>query len=307
IHYQQWVSPQNDSAATWVTKRRSLVDENTPLAPFWKSQTNFWTSAQCRDWTVLHYTYPEFDGLQMTDTAAVSKAITRRARDLYYDDNTFSAFSGSIPTVLAVPPAAPQVGFTTLTSATFIGRTVSGLWSVLTRAGRSSRLPESIEWTVRIRCKQSDLYKTGSIFIFLGGIPSDVNTCTSDERFAGSYDPFVNPYPLGCRNCVQNVDTVLEGFIHITADLIRQGLDVMDVGRVKDYLQQNLKWAVWTHGGEYGRVEDLKSLEVTVIDSPIYGPEGADIPVIGGVRKHNEVTFDKPGGRVRVPGYPSAT
>ncbi|KAG8921550.1 hypothetical protein FRC01_000193 [Tulasnella sp. 417] len=241
----------------------------------------------------------------MTDAAAVSEAITQRVRTLSYDDNTFPAFPGSVPTMVmfAATPLAAQAEFATLMSSVV---TIAGITSSLTDAGSPKRAPESIEWTVRVCCKQSDLYETSSILLFIGDIPTDGSTCISDDCFAGSYDPFVNPYPRGCRNCVENVDIVLEGFVHITDNLISQGIDVMDASSVEEHLKEKLKWVVWTHAGEYERVEDLKSLEVTAIDTPIYGPEGADIPVICGVRKHNEVTFDKPGGRVRVPGYPSA-
>ncbi|KIO18339.1 hypothetical protein M407DRAFT_225885 [Tulasnella calospora MUT 4182] len=205
INYEQWISPQNDSDLTWVTNLNSLVDSNSQLAPFWNSQTSFWTSTQCRNWTALHYTYPEFDGLNMTDAAAV---LQRRK---------------------------PHSKF-------------------------NYRLLSLVE------------------YFMVYGLPK--------LRRERGY--------------------IMEGFIHITGDLIQRGIDIMDASSVERYLQENLKWAIQTSAGEYRKVEDLKSLEVTVIDTPLYGSEGADIPVISGVRKHNEVTFDKPGGRVRVPGHASA-
>ncbi|KAG8979757.1 hypothetical protein FRB90_007975 [Tulasnella sp. 427] len=76
-------------------------------------------------------------------------------------------------------------------------------------------------------------------------------------------------------------------------------LNVLDIPAVEEYLRQNLYWIPRNDAGKLGRPEDVPSLEVTVIDTPLTAHEDEDFPVVGTLRKHNEVTFDQPGGRVR--------
>ncbi|KAG8921549.1 hypothetical protein FRC01_000192 [Tulasnella sp. 417] len=306
INYEKWVTSGAGGYPTWVTQPSDSVNENTELAPFRIDQTNFWTSAQCRAPMNLQYTYEDFQGLDMNNLPAVSEAITRRVEKLYYGPDTFPGFPGLVPTeettatdgsqgpLGIMAASAPLAGFTESVAAAAA--------TSLTGSTSARHAPESIQWTVRIRCKQADVRHITSILIFIGGMPDSPSNFASDPRFAGSFDPFVNPIPSKCRNCLEGNDVVIEGFVHITYSLMQRGLDILDIPAVESYLHENLKWIPRTTAGEYGRVEDLKSLEVTVIDTPLLGGQGLDIPVIGEVRKHNEVTFDMPGGRVRVPG-----
>ncbi|KAG8977699.1 hypothetical protein FRC05_000955 [Tulasnella sp. 425] len=202
------------------------------------------------------------------------------------------------PAVAAPAFAAPRANMIAATANSLMSGAVAGVASVLTGAA-----------TNRIRCKRSDLLETSSMLIYLCGVPENEELYRADELLVGSYDPFVNTYPKGCRNCVKREDMVLERFIHMTASLIRRGLDAMDAAVVEGYLKENLKWAIrkvsfrgmplydpqlnirLRNTGESGIVKDLKSLEVSVIDTLLLGHEGAEVPVIGGVRKPNEVLW----------------
>ncbi|KAG8977700.1 hypothetical protein FRC05_000956 [Tulasnella sp. 425] len=286
INYNTWVSPRNDAGSTWVTKPGSLADENTQLAPFRIDQNSFWTSTQCRAPMTLRYTYPDFQGLDMNDLPAVSTAITQRVTQLYYDKDTFAAFPGLVPTMAAAKIAEAQAPLGIAAASvplTGAVESVAAAAASLGASGSSRRTPESIEWTVRVRCKQADLRHVASILIFIDGVPDDQYGFMNDKRYAGSFDPFVNPFPKLCQNCVDGDGIVIEGFVHITYSLIKRGLNVLDARAVEEYLHKNLKWVPRMHNGEYGRVEDLKSLEVTVIDTPLVGGEGVDIPAIGAI------------------------
>lgn len=302
INYEVWVSPRNDSGSTWVTKPGGRVDENTQLVPFRIDESNWWTSAECRAPMNLRYTYSDFQGLDMNDLPAVSEAIRERVTKLYYDKDTFAAFPGLVPTTAAAATTHAQAPLG-IKAAIAHPAAAAPAAAHLVGSGSSHPAPESIEWTVRIRCKQADLRNIASILIFIDGVPDDQYGFMNDPRYAGSFDPFVNPFPKLCQNCVDGDGIVIEGFVHITYSLVKRGLNVLDVPAVEEYLRKNLKWVPRLHDGEYGRVEDLKTLEVTVIDTPLRGGAGAVVPVIGEVRKHNDVTFDLPGGRIRVPGH----
>ncbi|KAF8981383.1 hypothetical protein BDQ17DRAFT_1438440 [Cyathus striatus] len=83
------------------------VDQTTDLTPFWNAQTTFWASSGLHDTAKLGYTYPDFNGLDMGNTAAVQRAIQLRVNQLYGNIifNTFAALSPT--TALSLSQAQP--------------------------------------------------------------------------------------------------------------------------------------------------------------------------------------------------------
>lgn len=53
------------------------------LAPFWKDQERWWTSAQARESAALWYAYPDFDGIDLGNRPEASQTIRTRVEKLY--------------------------------------------------------------------------------------------------------------------------------------------------------------------------------------------------------------------------------
>ncbi|KAG8953720.1 hypothetical protein FRC04_001924 [Tulasnella sp. 424] len=240
INHKQWITPlTKDSDRTWVTDFNTLVNENTRTA---RAASGIRPNA---------VTGQSFGALITIFMVSKRPTLQLSARPLV---------NGLTPPAAAPAFAAPQANMIAATANSLMSGAAAGVAALTGAAGSTSsapainRVPESMDWTVRIRCKQSDLLEITYILIYLGDIPDNEELCLTDEHLVGSYDPFVNPYPKGCRNCVERVD-------------------VMDVAAVEEYLKENLKWAIRKVGfpglpvmdsrliirsqntGGYGRVE----------------------------------------------------
>ena len=82
------------------------------LTPFPNGQTTYWASAATTDTTKLGYSYPDFNGLDTGNQAAVKLAISKRVNQLY-GTSVFGGFSAFAETAAAQvvsptpqPPAA---------------------------------------------------------------------------------------------------------------------------------------------------------------------------------------------------------
>lgn len=183
----------------------------------------------------LNYTYADFRGLEKLPPEALSQAIRKRARDLYVDRDTFPGFPG----------LGLTLGGLTITEAQApLGAAAASANESIAANRADPDHSEHIEWTCRIRGLQKDLRGVYSILIFVGPVPphSEGYDYTNDPGYAGSFDPFLNPFPDHCQNCLDGADTLLEGFVHMNFNLMQRGIDVNNITAVEKYLRENLHW-----------------------------------------------------------------
>jgi len=119
-----WVSKGPAEAGTWSIPATASIDANTrmlntlgthvrsltaiaALTPFWNSQTGYWASSGTTTTAGLHYSYPEFNKLNLGDPQGVKRAISNWISQ-HYGGGQFSLTSSAVPAVslLAQPPAA---------------------------------------------------------------------------------------------------------------------------------------------------------------------------------------------------------
>jgi len=56
---------------------------STALTPFRINQSEFWVSTEITNTNALHYTYPEFQGIDTNDPEALKEAIAEKVNQLY--------------------------------------------------------------------------------------------------------------------------------------------------------------------------------------------------------------------------------
>lgn len=303
------------------------------LTPFWNSQSTFWTSSESVGVvpTQLGYSYPEFNGLDLKDEAAVKAAIAQAVNKLYGHSRGRSTFPAvvnlaSVPHGKVVGPgvgnggaAKPTDSQTNRTSPSPRGATSPDEPDVqVTLSDAHSGTPSSDywEWTARIRVKKYALGGSFSVFIFLGAVPEDPADWRSSPHYVGAHHAFVNSSPQRCANCRRQADLVIEGFVHLNEGIARlSGLPRLTPDVVKPYLQENLHWRVrkvsiavsygilrcqvLTIGQVDGTavpLEDVPSLEVTVVATRLNMPPGAPFPVPGHRVFHHDITHGRQGG-----------
>ena len=69
------------------------------LTPFWDNQTSFWASSAVTDTSKLGYTYPDFNGVDLSNPDAAKSAISEKVNQLYGNSvfDSFAAVPQSLP------------------------------------------------------------------------------------------------------------------------------------------------------------------------------------------------------------------
>lgn len=186
INPGKWVTEGPSGRGTWTIPTGTKIDVNTSkypsslfndasisnnaymkdLTPFWHTQTNYWNSAAATN--TKGYTYPEFNGLDMNNTAAVKAAIQDKVNKLYGGPlDIFSRFAATTP---RSDIAADQVSL----------------------ASAESESIQVWEWSARVHVKKYEIGGSFKVLFFLGSIPSDPGEWISAETFVGAFHGFVN-------------------------------------------------------------------------------------------------------------------
>jgi tyrosinase len=189
----------------------------------------------------LHYTYPEFNGLDMGNTQAVATAISIYINRQYGGGRVLPSAAVSL---LAQPPAAE-------------GAQAVGIQSVQSippsrgappthGAPPAHGAPNVIyDWAARIHSQKFELGQGYAILIFLGEVPADEEHWRTCPSFVGAHCAFVNSATDQCANCREQEELVVEGFVHLNEAIAKySGLSSYEPSVVTPYLKNNLHWRV---------------------------------------------------------------
>ncbi|KAI0251651.1 photo-regulated tyrosinase [Lactifluus subvellereus] len=313
-----WVTPGPADAGSWTIPRDATIDGNTDLSPFWNAQTGFWVSSGTTTTAGLNYTYPEFNGLNMSDPAGVQQAISGYINQ-QYGESGFSLFRGTGPALsfLAQQPAAGSAPAPAAPSAMPVAAAVSAIKSVAKELrhpfasrgghphtaesgehGRGGPNVASVhDWTVRVHFKKYELGQSFAVLIFLGEVPDDASRWRTCPSFVGAHVAFVNSAADQCGNCRQQADVVSEGFVHLNSTIARRsGLSSYEPNVVTPYLRDNLHWRIQGADRTAIAVERLPSLEVNVVQTTLTQEPGSVFPIAGEPHYHHHITHGRPGG-----------
>lgn len=109
LNPSSYVVPRVNQAGTFATAPGTRETVDSPLAPFWKSEGTYWTSAGVRDTRTLNYTYPE-----LAKWAALSpqEKSTRLRTDINLMYGKNAAFAALSQELFNHKPSVPTVGRT---------------------------------------------------------------------------------------------------------------------------------------------------------------------------------------------------
>lgn len=182
------------------------ISSSTPLAPFWSSQTNYWsvsiieynrlrsahgcyrTSDSSRSISAFQYTYPEFVG------TSSNADVIARVQKLY-------GFSGS---------GTPQ-----------------------RRALAAQK--KTYDWTVRVRFAAGELGRPFVVHCFLGDPPSDPSQYMEASTYVGSAFAF---------NRANGGDSVSQSFVQLSQTLANKTIFdfILSPALILPYLTLRLQW-----------------------------------------------------------------
>ncbi|KAI0754754.1 photo-regulated tyrosinase [Daedaleopsis nitida] len=311
-----WVNRSEEEDGTWTIPSGSTVDKNTPLTPFWNTQSTFWTSSNAIGAvpTKLGYSYPEFNGVDLGNQAAVKAHIAQKVNELYGGGRARSFFAPVTNLAAASVPQKKAAGVShdssVSTKSASVGRADAvqatseskdddepnvDVTTVSNPSG--ARSGGYWEWTARVHVKKYAVGSSFRVLLFLGEVPEDPADWRTSPNYVGAHQAFVNSTPQRCANCRRQADLVIEGFVHLNeAIATHSGLNTFDPDAVKPYLQGNLHWRVQKVNGSEVPLEDVPSLEVTIIATKLTLPPGSTFPVPGDRVFHHDITRGQRGG-----------
>nr|Q00024.1 RecName: Full=Polyphenol oxidase 1; Short=PPO1; Short=Phenolase 1; AltName: Full=Cresolase 1; AltName: Full=Tyrosinase 1; Flags: Precursor [Agaricus bisporus]CAA59432.1 polyphenol oxidase [Agaricus bisporus] len=266
IRYDVWTSPGDAQFGTYTLRYKQSVDESTDLAPWWKTQNEYWKSNELRSTESLGYTYPEFVGLDMYNKDAVNKTISRKVAQLYGPQrggqrSLVEDLSNSHARRSQRPAKRSR-----------LGQLLKGLFS---------------DWSAQIKFNRHEVGQSFSVCLFLGNVPEDPREWLVSPNLVGARHAFVRSV---------KTDHVAEeiGFIPINQWIAEHtGLPSFAVDLVKPLLAQGLQWRVLLADGTPA---ELDSLEVTILEVPSELTDDEPNPRSRPPRYHKDITHGKRGG-----------
>ncbi|KAF8514606.1 hypothetical protein JB92DRAFT_124714 [Gautieria morchelliformis] len=237
----------------WITG----PDASKDLTPFWKTQSNYWSSTDIQTESSLHYTYPELVG-GPTPAEVALKVIK------LYGGATFEP--GPVESLKSLHPS-PQSNSITQWSARVRSKQfeVGGSFSVLIFLGN---VPEnSSEWHT------SPTY-VGSFHAFVNRTPEACANCQTQE----------DVYISGVVHLNEAITNTNDNQASLHPDYV--------VPR----LTKGLSWRVRKTNGTVVDLQGIPSLEVVVTATPLTLSPGALFPTVGKPQLYHEITRGTPGG-----------
>ncbi|KZV73724.1 Di-copper centre-containing protein [Peniophora sp. CONT] len=289
-----WVIPGSSGGGTWSIPPRTQVDTNTDLTPFRTSQSAYWRSSQVTTTERFGYRYADFRGLDMNDPDAVRQAITRRVNQLYGPNrNARRAFDGdedentSFNATALLDPNAPALGPDAPSFPDPAAPTEPSNSTNPAVPGNTN----SYDYTVRLQAAQNALNGSYDILVFLGPVPTSPEDYRSSPSYVGSHSIWTSAFMSQYGG-----NSTSQGFVHLDDALERQGLGGAEPEVVSGFLAENLDWRVVKVTGVEVPVEQVPSLKVLAISTPVRLNGDDELPEYGEPDALPNVTAGKPGG-----------
>ncbi|KAF4455889.1 tyrosinase precursor [Fusarium albosuccineum] len=309
---EAWVTTKVSAWGSWVTEAETEEGLNTPLAPFYKDEDNFWTSDDVRNTTQFGYAYPETKSWTFDNPSDYRDDIQQKLRDLYLsgslanmitaskagDEKPETILRGRAEKLARVTAAEPPSTAITALSLAVAGsdNTQSQLVSALPPLevpsiqvpdGRSlvnlAKGDSYLEWLVNIKAVKHTLEGEYLVHVFLGRVPEEEPTClyTVSPYHIGTFSPLGQSADTGCGKCKrdQAAGTQITGQIPLTIALAERyfagELENLSEDEVIAYLQKNLHWEVVDKAGQrlQSQRDAVDGLLVGVVSNEVTLPE----------------------------------
>ncbi|KAF5345967.1 hypothetical protein D9756_010920 [Leucocoprinus leucothites] len=289
-----WLTAGNAQLGTYTLGYNQSVGASTPLTPFWKSQSSFWLSTDVVDINALGYTYPEFQNVNTADQNALKTAIGQYVNATYGPQSPVMTGRRSGSSRRDLGDLFGRHGGNKRRHHELASRVLGG--------GRLGQMLGDIfggrggtysDWNVRVEFDRMEVGRSFSVIFFMDSVPEDPQEWLTCDQFVGAHHAFVRGTD-SCEACANGMKTREEGFVslnhHIAdkSDLLSFAADL-----VAPLLGKKLQWRVLSTDG---KVIDLKSLQVTVLEVPLHLSPGAYLPTVGKVVSWQNITQGRNGG-----------
>ncbi|WZH45776.1 Tyrosinase [Fusarium acuminatum] len=307
-----WVTTKISDWGSWATAAGSEEGLNTPLAPFYRDASSFWTSDDVHETIKFGYAYPETKSWTFNNPEDYRKDIYKQLGAIYP--------TGSLTTMIAANKAGDKKPEETLrTRAKKLARvtaikepttaiTALSIAKAVSQIDDSSdvikalpdlqvpkvKVPEDrsldrlvtensyLEWLVNIKAVKHTLGGEYLVHVFLGPVPSEETTClyAVSPNHVGTFSPLGQDAETSCDKCKRDQATGMRitGQIPLTIALVERyfadELESLEEAHVINYLQKNLHWEVVDNSGQrlQGQRSSVDGLLVGVVSNRVTLP-----------------------------------
>lgn len=290
LYPNTFTSAQTATATSFTIAVGDVEDQNSPLTPFHKDTNgDFFTSNDVRDWTTLHYTYPEF-----TDSNGSPAAIKKYVNQFYGPNGSKTQGSLAKRSTLKHPHTKAKrevpLNSTVNPDSLVVAPVAAPVSLISTPSGLR------YQYTANIATQRFALDGSYSIFVFLGNFSSVASEWPFDPALVGTYGVFAQ---LGMSGMAGNHSVA--GSVPLTYALtqaVEAGvLRDMAVDTVAEYLAQNMQWRVAASNGTEIPAAMVPGLQVSVVTANATVPASAEeFPVFGAWQTLTGITQGKAGG-----------
>ncbi|KAI5776389.1 hypothetical protein EDC01DRAFT_479471 [Geopyxis carbonaria] len=255
----------------------------TPLVPFRKSETSFWTSNDVKDFTQFGSTYPELTEWNQISREALKTKIVAKVKQMYGPPLAMIAASQNdtakvqqMMTLMATPPLhiaqqveaikppaeaakhplpkssgpvasshteAAQVVIGTPPPAAVVPVTIPAAITTLVKAETHT------EYFTNLRCPKYIFNGPYTVHVLLGSASTDAANRQNDPNIVGSWSVFASDISTtGCLKCKSDAEENLDvtGQVPLTGAILDRVklIGSLDDSAVVAYLKKNLNWSL---------------------------------------------------------------
>ncbi|KAF2133032.1 tyrosinase [Dothidotthia symphoricarpi CBS 119687] len=274
----RYLTPQNifDSGNVFL-EDNTVVDGTTPLLPFRRNATSFWTTNDARNTAIFGYAYPETQPWNYASSAEYRAAITATISRLY---------GGSVKAMLT--DESDRVGTLGIHAQSAKNTTFTD-WTITTKAAALDLPPTFVARFSLAGDNSSDPVVDVGMWTKL--MPMDHNR---SKRKIRQTQKKAKRAPILAKT--------LRGNVGLTASLLDQvaagKLASLNSTDVVPYLRDRLVWKVYSGNGTAILQSDLEALTVLVVSVSARIPDDHSMPIeySDKVTVHADATAGKTGG-----------
>lgn len=272
LYPNSWVEPSVARVNSYTTSVGQILNSSSALTPFYASSNGtFWNSQMLRDPTVLGYTYPELQGISLSNATSVSagrSGVAAAITKLYgtYSSNrlvTGSRGSGG-------GKSRPSSRFRSRDRYNIGPRSVSVPVSKIISNGTQYR-----EWIANIRVEKQGL-----------GGPFSIVLSLSNGTHIGTMGVFASPPSIASLMQMAPDAQLITSTVPLTNVLIEEltsgTISSLDPQEIGPFLENNLVVSVTKNHGTKVDTADVPGLNITIISSLVQGTSSdAHLPTWG--------------------------
>ncbi|KAF8243965.1 Di-copper centre-containing protein [Wilcoxina mikolae CBS 423.85] len=325
----------NNPIHWWVprTGQNQREEENTPLVPFHKTDSQYWDSNAVRDLKAFGYTYPELAEWNIPGVTReqLKTKVAATVKKLYANTTTSGSLFGvsldssaspfmslastppsSLPPVEKKPAAAPAAQKVLAQNPLQAAATAATSHPPLKPTDHILTVPVSKivkdrthrEYFANVRAPKYRFNGPFVVHVFIGDFTDDYTQRPYDKNLVGSTHVFANDVSrTGCENCKKNAENnlMVTGSVPLTSALLERinELGSLEIDAVEPYLKKNLHWRIHRMNVVHDNIDrtTAEGVEFTVTSAIVEHPTTPQgLPVYRDWNPIPGITAGKPTG-----------